>query len=273
MYLSASAPGAAERGTERVRGTLPRQKVPRLFAKKEVKNVPKDQVLQAQNGNLEQFQNSQKKLLKSYKQTRYFSGVTYATESQLKKVFHEHISSLRAFCYIIHDKDDSEPHTHFIIRTHSTWYPKQIERWFSDLKDKKKQPVNTFCEPANDLTALKQYLTHSDHDSKEKGKYQYSESDIKDFGMSDIIPKGNSFDSSYEVINDILSGVSFRKLIIKYGRDFVYHWQSYCELAQEIRNQEGYAEAKMMAQVAMTGKTSVKPSTMEQINIDQKFEI
>lgn len=234
--------------------------------------MAKDQELRAQNENLESFQNSQKKLPKSYKQTRYFSGVTYATENQLKRVLQEHISSLRAFCYIVHDKDESEPHTHFIIRTHSTWYPKQIERWFSDLKDRKKQPINTFCEPANDLHALKRYLTHSDQDSIEKGKYQYSESEIKDFGLNDIVPKGNSFDSSYEVINDILSGVSFRQLIIKYGRDFVYHWQQYVDLAHEIRDQEGYAESKMMAQVAMAGKTSVNPSTMEQINIDQKFE-
>lgn len=234
--------------------------------------MQKDHELQAQNNDLESFQNSQVKPRKTYKQTRFFSGVTYATENQLKKVLTQHVSSLRAFCYIYHDKDDSEPHIHFIIRTHSTWYPKQIERWFKDLKDKKKQPVNTFCEPANDLHALKQYLTHSDSESISKGKYQYPESDIKDYGLSDIIPKGNSFDTSYEVINDILSGTPFRKLIIKYGRDFVYHWQQYCDLAQEIRNQEGYAESKMMAQVANTGKMSINPSKMEQINIDQNFD-
>lgn len=224
------------------------------------------------NGDLESFQNSQKKSPKAYKQTRFFSGVTYATEKQLKNVLQEHISSLRAFCYIVHDKDEAEPHTHFIIRTHSTWYPKQIERWFSKLKDKKKQPINTFCEPANDLQALEIYLTHSDEESIAKGKHQYDKSEIKDFGLRDIVPKGNSYDSSYEVINDILSGVSFRKLIIKYGRDFVYHWQQYCDLAQEIRNQEGFMESKMQSQLETIGKTNVKPSSMEQLNIEDAFK-
>lgn len=235
--------------------------------------MPNDHELQVQNENLEQFLNSQKKVRKTHKQTRYFSGVTYATENQLKKVLKNHISSVRAFCYILHDKDEAEPHTHFIIRTHSTWYPSQVERWFSGLKDQKKQPVNTFCEPANDLSALDQYLTHSDDESISKGKHQYDRSEIRDFGLRDIIPKGNSYDSSYEVINDILSGVSFRKLIIKYGRDFVYHWQSYCDLAQEIRNQEGYAESKMMAQVANMGKTTIKPESMEQLSCNDVFEI
>ena len=210
----------------------------------------------------------------SYRQTRFFALVTYAGEKQIQKVVTAHVTSIRAFCYIIHDKDEGvEPHTHIIIRTHSTWYPTQIERWFSGLRDKNKQPVNTFCEPANDLDALAQYLTHSDEESRKKGKYEYDGTEIKDYGLNDLAPKGNSFDSSYEVLNDILSGVSFRKLVIKYGRDFVYHWQSYCDLAQEIRNQEGYAEAKMQSQIANAGKSSVNPKNFEQINIDQNFKL
>ncbi len=201
------------------------------------------QATQSKNPDLEGFQNSQTQSRK----TRFFSLMTYADEKQLQKVMMKHIKSIRAYCYILHDKDENEPHHHVVLRTHSTWSSFQLRKWFSGLTDKEKKPINTFCEPANDLVALKEYLTHSDDESRTKGKYQYSASDIRDYGIWDLIPKNDSYDSSYEIINKILVGTSYRELVRQYGRSFLYHWDKFADMAAEIRQEEGYKEARMRA--------------------------
>ncbi len=201
--------------------------------------MPKSQATQNKNPDLEGFQNSQIQARK----TRFFSLMTYADEKQIQKVFTKHARSVRAFCYILHDQDDAEPHHHIVMRTHSTWSSAQLRKWFSGLTDKEKKPINTFCEPANDLVALKDYLTHSDEESRAKGKHQYSQSDIKDHGIWDLIPKNDSYDNSYEIVNKILVGTPYRELVRQYGRAFLYHWDKFVDMAAEIRQDEGYKEA------------------------------
>ena len=141
------------------------------------------------NENLEQFQNSQPKSRKS----RFFSLTTYATEKQIKNVIGDHIKSIRAFCYIYHDKDENEPHHHILIRTHSTWTFSQLCRWFADLQDRDHNKVNTFCEIANDMESLERYILHDTAEAREAGKHLYSREDIKDFGMCDLAERIAAF--------------------------------------------------------------------------------
>ena len=216
--------------------------------------MKKSQATQNKNPDLEGFQNSQ---IQSRK-TRFFSLVTYASEKQIQKVLQTHVKSVRAFCYILHDKDESTPHYHIILRTHSTWTSVQLRKWFNGLSDKDKKIINTFCEPANDLYALKEYLTHSDDESKTNGKHEYSQSDIKDFGIWDIIPKKDSYDDAYEIVNEILLGRSYRELVRRYGVKFLYHWEKYADVAGEIRQEEGYKEARMKAYMEVYGDTYMK---------------
>lgn len=202
------------------------------------------------NGNLESFSNSQPKGRKS----RFFSLTTYATDKQIQKVVGDHISSLRALCYILHDKDESEPHHHILMRTHSTWTAQQVGKWFADLKDKEKKPVNTFCETANDMEALKMYIIHADRESIENGKHQYSMDDIKDFGFCDLSEKKDSYDSSYEILLKVLAGANPRDLVRYYGRDYLYHLNAYHECAERIQNIEGYAESHIRSRMDIFGR-------------------
>lgn len=207
------------------------------------------------NENLEQFQNSQSKVRKS----RFFSLTTYATEKQIKKVIGDHIKSVRAFCYIYHDKDENEPHHHILMRTHSTWTSTQISRWFADCKDKDHNNVNTFCETASDMDALERYITHDTEEAREAGKYQYSKDDIKDFGMCDLAERKDSYDSSYEILMRVLSGMNPRELVRYYGRDFLYHINAYYDCAERISDYEGYKESRIRARMEVPEPRKPRP--------------
>lgn len=215
------------------------------------------------NGNLETFSNSQPKGRKS----RFFSLTTYATEKQVLKVVGDHVSSIRALCYILHDKDESEPHIHILMRTHSTWTSPQITKWFADLKDKEKKPVNTFCEIANDMDALKRYIIHDTPEAREAGKYQYRIEDIKDYGMCDLSEKKDSYDSSYEILMRVLAGANPRDLVRYYGRDYLYHLNAYHECADKIREIEGYNDAAIRSRMNLFYEPNFK-----KVNDMEEFE-
>ena len=202
------------------------------------------------NTDLEEFQKSEKSKRnshKSEKKTRFHSLITYATEKQIQIVLSKHLNSIRAFAYIYHDKDETEPHYHVVIRTHTSWSTAMIERWFKGLTDKEGEILNTFSQPVGNMIALEEYLTHADFESRQKGKHLYKRTEIKDHGLWDIVPKTESRDSSYDIVNDILCGMSTRQLVIRYGRDYVYHRNQYQDIVHEIRQDEGYKEAKYNA--------------------------
>ena len=189
--------------------------------------------------------------MKDNKKTRYFSLTSYATEKQIQKVICDHVKSIRALCYIFHDKDEAEPHYHILIRTHATWSPAQIANWFSGLKDKEKKKINTFAEVANDMRALELYILHQDEKSIEEGKHQYNKEDIKDFGLTDLFERKESYDNSYEILLRVLARTNPRDLVRFYGRDFLYHMNSYYECADKIREVEGYKESAVYSRMEL----------------------
>ena len=191
------------------------------------------------------------KNLPSGKRTRFFSLTTYASEKQIQNVVRDHIRSIRAFCYILHDQDEAETHHHILMRTHSAWTPTQVSKWFSALMDKEKKPINTFCEIANDMDALKEYILHADVKSREEGKHLYAKEDIKDFGMCDLSERKDCYDNSYEILTKVLANANPRDLVRYYGRDFLYHLNAYYECADKIRELEGYKEASMFSRMEM----------------------
>lgn len=191
--------------------------------------------------------------------SRYFSLTTYATEKQIKKVFKVHLSSLRAFCYIHHDQDEAEPHFHILIRTHSAWTCRQICNWFADLKDENKQKVNTFCEVASDMMALQRYILHDTDEAREEGKHQYAAADIKSYEFHELVEKKNAYDSSYEILEKVLLGVHPRELCRYYGRDYLYHFSQYHEMAQMI--EETDARIYHTIRTARRMKPALEPIT------------
>lgn len=201
--------------------------------------------------------------------SRYFSLTTYATEKQIQKVIQSHISSLRAFCYIYHDKDEATPHLHILMRTHGTWTEKQIAKWFADLKDKEKQKINTFCEIASDMEALKKYILHDTDEAREEGKHQYTMDDVKDFGYCDLAERKDSYDSSYEILEKVLLGVNPLTLVRTYGRDYLYHINQYNECVQMIQDRE-----RIQAMYRKYhGHDPVKPADMSNANMQEVMDL
>lgn len=177
-------------------------------------------------------------MAKSEKASRCLLLMTYACDKQIRQTMKAHQTSIRGYCFIFHDKDEAEPHHHVVVRTFSAWKPSQLQKWFADLLDDDGKPVNTFAENVSDVSAVLDYLTHSDPKSIEAGKHRYSPDDIFDYGFFQTVEKNDSKDNSYEIVNNILGGASCRDLVRLYGREYLYHYRAYHVISLEIFRQE-----------------------------------
>lgn len=172
--------------------------------------------------------------------SRYFSGITYLSTTDLVKRLQEKGTSIRAYAVIDHNKDEKEPHRHFVIRTHSTWTPTAVLKWFPRPFDINGKEINTFIEIVHDRQGIVDYLTHKN----ELDKHHYDESEIIDHGLTDLVPQGETSDDTFEIIEMMLQGVPTRELVRLYGRDFLYHYGAYKAVADQIRAEEGVAYAE-----------------------------
>ncbi len=169
--------------------------------------------------------------------SRYHSLVTYANDRQLKKVLAKHINSIRSFGYILHDQDEAAPHYHVIMRLHDAWTPTQIKRWFNNLFDDEHKPINTFDEVANDMEAMEEYILHEDQKSIEEGKHRYSPDGVFWMNKEQMTDKRESKDDTYEILLKLMQGCSYLELVKFYGRDFLYHYNQYEEVAMRCGQQ------------------------------------
>lgn len=175
----------------------------------------------------------------STKRTRVFSIVTYVSKVDIQDVIYSHSRSLRSFAYILHDQDEAEPHFHLLLRTYDAWSSTQIAKWFD--KYKLKDNNNTFVEPATDLHALQEYITHSDYKSIQEGKHQYSLDDVVDGGLFDMIEKKDAYDGTFEIVNAMLQGVPTRQLVRRYGKQLIYHYSQFCAIVEAINSEDNLA--------------------------------
>ena len=167
------------------------------------------------------------------KRSRLFGVVTYIsdTDEVLEKVGNKR-TCIRSYACIKHDKDEADIHHHLIIRTHSAHTCVAVAKWFADNREEQ----NTFAEFIHDISGAVAYLTHSTDASKEK--YQYSECDIIDGGLSDILPREDAADDSYNIICELLEGVPVREMCKRYGREFIYRYSNYMAIAERIKEDE-----------------------------------
>lgn len=167
--------------------------------------------------------------------SRYFAIVSYIPDTgNIIQIIQSKSKSIRSYAVIKHDKDGGELHHHIVIRTHSTWTPTQITKWFSGHKDENGKDINNFVQTVIDRTAIIQYLTHEN----ETDKYHYEQSEIIDCGISDILPSGESNDDAFEIIEMLERGTSIREMCRLYGREFIYHYANYMLVIEKIRDEE-----------------------------------
>lgn len=193
--------------------------------------------------------------------TRCHTVLTYI-EPKYLKAFLNNATWILHWAYCYHDKDvwtaDDEkvnekhkegtsktPHTHIVL------YTKDCKTYSAICKQFKKYSVsiygadkaqNTRCEYC-DLNKQYRYLLHKD----DPDKHPYSPDCLVqddplfwekyDKGMIDE-PNGG-----YKIVEDILSGIPYRTLAMKYGRDYIYHAKQYDDIAQKIRIEECVANS------------------------------
>lgn len=167
--------------------------------------------------------------------SRFFACVSYIPDTdKVIELIQQHSKSIRAFAVIKHDRDETDAHHHFVIRTFSSWECLKVANWFKDDSGQ-----NTFAQPVHDRQAIIDYLTHEGEFSEETGKHHYDKSEIIDGGLSDLLPKEDCLDDTDEIIEHLLNGTPFRQLVKMYGRSFVFHYAQYALIAQKISEQEG----------------------------------
>lgn len=204
---------------------------------------------------------------KSSSKVRAFSIMTYCSKEQIHTVLGSHNSSIRAYAYIYHDKDETVPHHHIVLRTFDAWSIASIEKWFRGFMDEKGEPINTFVQKANDLHALYEYLTHTDADSIEEGKHQYSKADIYDGGILDLVPKKDAADDTYEIINHMVNGAPTRWLVRRYGKAFIYHYSQFVAVKEAIER-EDWMEQSRLSDARQGYKTELKPIPLDQESLE-----
>lgn len=202
------------------------------------------------------------------KKVRAFSIVTYCSKQQIAEVIGSHNSSIRAYAYIHHNKDETLPHYHVVLRTFDAWSIPQIEKWWKGFTDEKGEPINTFVQRVTDLYALHEYLTHSDVTSKDEGKHQYSPSDIISNGLFDLVPKKDAVDDTYEMLEHMMNGASTKWMVRRYGRAFVYHYSQFMAVKEAMQQDEWMEQSRLSDIRQGYQKADFKPIPLDQESLD-----
>lgn len=177
-------------------------------------------------------------IMAKVEQYRFFSLLSYCPEDFIITVLMSH-DNISHWAYALHNKDDSEPHFHILIMLRSATSLSAVRKWFA-YQDSTGQQVNTLAKKVyrKALNVL-EYFVHKG----KPDKFQYDESIIKsddlDYFLSGAADNENLNDCSFSIIDDFLSGVSFREMCKVYGRDFIIHLSSYRLAVEMICQQEG----------------------------------
>lgn len=191
--------------------------------------------------------------------TRFMSLITYCSPEQIQEVLDKNQEAIDGAGFIIHDKDvkedgtPKEVHAHVVLVLHRSRRIRDIIAWFKGYTDSKGGHINTRCQKLTSVESMHDYFLHVTEESKEDGKYQYAEEDIK---YSPDIPSPWSFQTDYDkhhgkdgkdvkedenesFLQDIIDGVPMREMARRYGRDYMKNFKAYREFALNVMVQEG----------------------------------
>lgn len=175
------------------------------------------------------------------RRSRNFSLISYLDKLQIKMVLCEHHNHIKACAYIYHDKDVKEdgslkePHYHILLCLYNQRYESSVHNWFLKFENSEGDLINTTSQVCRDVSNTYRYLTHKNA----KEKYQYSREDIKGINLKYFrdLDKQDE-DVALSALNDLISGLSWRQLFQRYGRDAIYHINQLQECLLLIRLEE-----------------------------------
>ncbi len=137
-----------------------------------------------------------------------------------------------------HDKDDSIPHTHVLIKFYRNQRISKLLEYFH---------CDCVSDCLNNVKARWNYLTHNSDTCRKENKFQY---DIKDvltnsFDYFDKLIDSHNFKfDAINVIDDIIQGKCERYLISTYGMNYVIHRKSF-HLCAHMVSYEDYNFGKL----------------------------
>lgn len=174
----------------------------------------------------EDFLTDDNELTTSESSTRYYTFciVTYALDVEIEDFLNVGIVS--NYAYILHDKDNTDPHYHILFTTKANYTCKNIVKIFNECCP---SDQNTFCRPVSkSTTGAYQYLTHSTDRAKEQLKHQYSEDEIVTNNSSRWAKVQNEGLSVDEFCDDLFADdININAMCRKYGRDFMRNIKAY----------------------------------------------
>lgn len=176
------------------------------------------------------------KKLNQNKRTRNWSLVVYLDEIILAQRLAV-LENVRYFAYIVHDKDkleNGEPkpkHIHLAVCLNSARTLQQIAMRFTDITQ---NAGNAFGQPTRSNKAIIEYFTHQN----EPEKYQYAEDKIVSNNIDYFKNDETDEDNTYMIVEDIIKGKPLRELIKLYGRELLYHYTQFKDVANDIIQQE-----------------------------------
>ena len=164
------------------------------------------------------------------------------------------------------ERDDLKPaHWHVLIKLFGNSTESAVRKYFyrfrvteTKIIDGVEQTVliTTTNELVDSVGAARDYLTHEN----DPDKYHYSKSDVYTFGRGWEAFQGayRHVDSSMEIVDRLMHNTSLRRLVKEYGKDFVYHYKAYAEIARAIHQQEMGAQNYVdLAEIAFKRSSDV----------------
>lgn len=139
-----------------------------------------------------------------------------------------------------HDKDlkdnSSEfvkAHHHFYVIFSRKFSFEALARFLSQFLPFSIKP-NLISRISTDFESCYFYSFHAKSDNK----VLYNESDIYTNNARRFKSDYTQGNTAYDIVCDLLDGVSLRLMAKKYGRDFIIHYNSYYSYAMALRSQE-----------------------------------
>ena len=185
------------------------------------------------------------------KSTKCACLTTYANEKQIKETLKAQGKAVAGASWILHDKDKKVPHTHLVILSDRSRRLKDYIGWFKNLTDEYGNAINTLAKICKSTTATQKYFTHSDEESKQQGKHQYAEEDIRvlegeqystvweyktqtDIAFEADQKRKATMEENENLLEDIIAEKPMREMARKYGRDFMKNYKTYRAFASEV---------------------------------------
>lgn len=166
---------------------------------------------------------------------RKFALVSYLQPHVFEQKISRHIDDVIRYAYVVHDKDfdteDKKEETHIqaLLYTYNSHSFSAIRKWFAVPEG-----TNTLCQRVRDDIQAYEYLTHTNETNPLKHHYAKEDIISYNFNLDEVEQDDNGFGALRMLLNK-----EKKSLIAKrYGRDFIYHYKAYKELAEDILYEE-----------------------------------